>query len=299
MYSGVERQTTSASCAAWRASGPENFRDTQGKASRAATPGRDQGDLGQDEGGDDTGQGLRRQDRRGPVAQRRPGRKIAEAAVAHGAGHDVVGQEAHDIAAAERAAGRDEEDDTRQDVDRQQARADPDRDRRDERVEQEKEGGDFRVVAVLERGIEEKSQGRQADEAENGTRAQAALQAVERIGAKMDEHVGQADEQEDGQARRLVHQRAQERLLVLVQDLGVDLGEDAAIGNRDREQAGQRREAEHLQEQQCPEQLVDRAQEGHEGAHGCQVVDERSAKNRSHCRERRPRDRTPPSGEAR
>jgi hypothetical protein len=102
----------------------------------------------------------------------------------------------------------------------------------------------------------------QADEAEHQGRAHGAFEPVERVvpeGRGDLRQAGVGERREGAGPRRQDPQGGQIRLL---DDLRIDLGADARIGQRDGEDAGGRRQAEHLRQQQRPEQLVDRAQAG-------------------------------------
>ena len=70
------------------------------------------------------------------------------------------------------------------------------------------------------------------------------------------------------------HRRQRSRI-GLLQYLRIDLGEDAAIGDGDGEDAGQWGQPEDLQEDQRPEQLVDGADEGGKPPHRAEMKDQR------------------------
>ena len=130
-------------------------------------------------------------------------------------------------------------------------------------------------MALPEGGFEIEAERRQADETEYGARAQPAFEAVEGVALDVDPGVGQTGVEEGGGGGSAMGHRRQGSRIGLFQYLRIDLGEDAAIGDGDGEDAGQRGQAENLQEDQGPEQLVDGADEGRQPTHRAEMKDQR------------------------
>ena len=107
-------------------------------------------------------------------------------------------------------------------------------------------------------------QGRQADEPEDGARAQGALEPVRGVVLDVGVDHRQHAVEEPAQSRGVHGQAFQRRLVRLLHDLGEHLGEDAGVGNADGQHPAHRVEADDRQEQEGPEDLVDGADEGAE-----------------------------------
>ena len=183
-------------------------------------------------------------------------------------GHDVVAEEAREVGPGRAAAdGLGEQQDAAEDQERQRRRPGPDPARADQHVEDAEQRRGLRVVALLEVGFEVEADRRQADEAEHQGRAQAAFEAVERVGLERPDELRQAAVGEGGDRRRAARQHLDGREVGLLDHLGEDLGEEAGVGERDGEEAGRRPEPEDLDQEERPEQLVHGAQDHGEHPH--------------------------------
>ena len=199
-------------------------------------------------------------------------------AVANRARHDrreEVCKSGRHRQAGQRARQRRQGDEAAGDEERQQAGSRPQAARRDERVEYEQQRGRLVIAAGPERARDLVADRRDADEAEHQRRAQPAFEPVERVRLKRLREDRGPHEQEARERPGGVWKCALGGQIRLLHDLGVDLGEDPRVGQPDGEHARPRRDAEDLQQQQRPEQLVDRPQAGGANPHRAVVEGER------------------------
>ena len=135
-------------------------------------------------------------------------------------------------------------------------------------VEYTQQGNRLGVVPLLEVALEMEAYGRQTDETQDERGSQSAFEPVQRIGMEAAGKLGQPRKAERTDGRRAGRQRLHRREVRFLDHFREDFCEDAGVGQRDREHARRRSDAEHLDQQQRPEQLVDRAQERRDDPHG-------------------------------
>ena len=133
----------------------------------------------------------------------------------------------------------------------------------DQGEEGEQDRARLAAVEHLHRLVHQLAEAAGADEAHHDRGAHRALPAVDGVRRELLRGARHERVEERAQARAArLEQRARRARVARFEDLGVDLAEHAAVGDREREHAGARAEAERANEDERPDDLGDRAQHG-------------------------------------
>ena len=144
-----------------------------------------------------------------------------------------MGHEADQVGERRAAAdGVGQNEQAHDDQDRHRRRPRPQPPRADQLIEGKQQRRGLAVVALLEEGIEMKSDGRQTDEAEHQGRAHAAFEPIERRGRELRRQLRNARIGEARNGRCPDRQYAFRRQVGLLDHFREHLGEDAGVGNR-------------------------------------------------------------------
>ena len=153
-------------------------------------------------------------------------------------------------------------------VDRNERRAQPPSQGKDDQEEQIQQRGALIVMPFAEGGFQMKPQCGQTDETKNGGGADGAFQPVAAVGLERLPHQWKAGEEEHAQCAAASGQGGGRRRVGFFEKFAKHLGKDAAVGNGDGKYGGNGAEPGELQQQQPPEQFMHRAHTGGHCTHG-------------------------------